>query len=53
LKLIHDYSPPFCSLYFRAFTGAVSLKPAQMPRVCGEVAAFPRLHRRGLIEAGW
>ena len=36
---------------FRAFTGAVSLKPIVDPRRTDLEAKFPRLHRRGLIEA--
>ncbi len=36
---------------FRAFTGAVSLKPV-LPGIIGrQQRLFPRLHRRGLIEA--
>ena len=37
--------------HFRAFIGAVSLKPGQFSLPARGSTAFPRLHRRGLIEA--
>ena len=37
--------------YFRAFTGAVSLKRIQQAAEDLQALIFPRLHRRGLIEA--
>ena len=38
---------------FRAFTGAVSLKPAFDGLQANDENSLPRLHRRGLIEAGY
>ena len=37
--------------YFRAFIGAVSLKQARLDAMRSMAGEFPRLHRRGLIEA--
>ena len=37
--------------HFRAFIGAVSLKLPLRASIPGAAGSFPRLHRRGLIEA--
>ncbi len=38
-------------MYFRAFTGAVSLKQSRSAVGAQDDDRLPRLHRRGLIEA--
>ena len=52
LKPAHESGWVGCPWSFRGFTAAASLKPPRARPGPGDSVAFPRLHRRGLIEAG-
>ena len=51
LKRHQEQAGVFVPAYFRAFIGAVSLKRCAARRFPRSCRPFPRLHRRGLIEA--